>query len=282
VTGTLFMLTSALAFSLMSVLVKIVGQRIPSQEIVLARAIVSLVLSVALLRHAGVPLWGHDRALLCLRGVFGFLGLSCVFYSVTHLPLAEATVIQYLHPSFTALLAALFLAEAISPLFVLTSAISLAGVVLVAKPGFLFGSPEIELPPLGLAAAIGGAFFSGCAYVTVRKLSAREHPLVIVFYFPLVAVPATLPTLIGRFVWPEGIEWLLLAAIGVATQIGQVSLTRGVQLMPAGRATAISYMQVAFATLLGVAIFGEIPTFWTWMGAGLIVAGTVVNSRLKR
>jgi drug/metabolite transporter (DMT)-like permease len=92
--GARFMLLSAFAFSVMSVLVKWAGQRLPSQEIVVARAAVSLVLSWLMLRRAGVDLWGHARGWLLLRGVFGFLGLSCVFYSLTHLPIAEATVIQ--------------------------------------------------------------------------------------------------------------------------------------------------------------------------------------------
>ena len=56
-----------------------------------------------------------------------------------------------------------------------------------------------------------GAFFAGCAYVCVRKLGATEHPLVIVLYFPLVALlaaPVTVPFMAEAAVWPIGSEWL--------------------------------------------------------------------------
>ena len=70
--GALLMLLSAFAFSVMTVLVKLVGQRIPSQEIVVARALVSLVLSWSLLRRSGISPWGEDRLWLWIRGGLGF------------------------------------------------------------------------------------------------------------------------------------------------------------------------------------------------------------------
>src|SRR5688572_20362062 len=99
------MIVSAFAFSVMTLLVKLAGQRIPSQEIVTVRAALTLLLSYAALRRAGLPVLGTRRPLLIVRGLFGFAALSCIYYAVTHMPLAEATVIQYLHPPFTALLA---------------------------------------------------------------------------------------------------------------------------------------------------------------------------------
>jgi drug/metabolite transporter (DMT)-like permease len=275
------MVGSALAFSLMTVCVKQVGTRLPSQEIVLARALVSLVLSFVLLRRAGVAPLGTHRGWLLLRGLCGFAGLSCVFYSVTHLPLAEATIIQYLHPTFTALIAAATLGERTSFRIVVASAVSLLGVGLVARPAWLVdalgGTAEaaIALPPLALAAAVGGAFFSAAAYVVVRRLAGREDPLVIVLYFPLVTVPATLPTVIGDFTWPRGVEWALLLAIGVLTQAGQVWLTRGLALLPAARGTALSYVQVVFAIVWGAVFFGELPGVLALLGALLVVGGTL-------
>lgn len=273
--GVRYMAASALAFSVMSALVKAAGERLPSQEIVLARAVVALVLSWALLRRAGIDPWGHHRRLLLLRGTFGFLGLLCVFYSLTHLPLAEATVIQYLHPVFTGILAGLVLGERGGRTLAVGVALSVAGVVAVAKPAALLGGSS-TLPPLALAAALGGAFFSACAYVLVRRLAATEHPLVIVFYFPLVAAPASIPAVLPVWVWPEGIEWLLLLGVGVATQLGQVALTHGMRHEPAGRATALSYLQVAFAALWGALFFGELPDAWTALGALLILGGTAL------
>ena len=105
------MAQSALAFSVMSALVKQAGTRLPSQEIVFVRSLVSLAMSLALLRHAGVSLWGQRRGLRFLRGLRGYAALSCVFFAVTHLPLAEATRIQYLQIAFAAVWGWLLFAE---------------------------------------------------------------------------------------------------------------------------------------------------------------------------
>ena len=265
------MVQSAFAFSIMTLLVKLVGQRLPSQEIVAARALVSLVLSYGLLRRAGVSPWGYERRWLWLRGVLGFLGLSCVFGAVTHLPLAESTVLQYLHPAITALLAGLFLGEALSGRLFLATATSLLGVALVARPEFLFGANAGSLDPFWVGIALCGAFFSASAYVVVRRLSRTEHPLVIVFYFPLVTLPLSIPTMLPQFIMPEGREWLFLLGIGLATQIGQVSLTRGLSQLPAATGTALSYLQVVFAAVWGYWIFGEGIDGWTILGGSLVV-----------
>ena len=279
--GVRFMVASALAFSAMNALVKVVGTRIPSQEIVFSRALVSVLLTVVLLARAGVPFFGENKPLLVLRGVFGFCGLSCVFFAVTRLPLAEATVLTYLHPVFTALLAAIFLREPIGRGVTIGAVFSLAGMLLVAKPAALFGA-SAPLDALATAAAVAGAFFAGCAYVCVRKLGATEHPLVIVLYFPLVAVltaPATVPLMAEEAVWPSGPEWLWLLGVGVCAQVGQVALTRGMQHEPAGRATALSYLQIVFAGMWGIALFGEVPDGLTLAGAALIIAGAFVAGR---
>lgn len=280
--GFLYMAQSALAFAVMGALVKSAGQRLPVGEIVLARGLVSLALSLVTLRRAGVHPLGVRRGRLLGRGLIGASGLACVFYAVTRLPLAEATVIQYLHPVFTALLAALLLRERTGAGLALSIALGAAGVLAVARPAFLFGGAAAPLPPLALAAALAGAFLSACAYVAVRHLSATEHPVVIVFYFAWVAVASSLPMAARSLVWPEGVEWLLLAGVGVCAQLGQVAMTHGLRLEPASRATALSYLQVVFAAGFGALFFGERPGLWTWLGALLILSGTLVALREGR
>ncbi|HKP59997.1 MAG TPA: DMT family transporter [Polyangiales bacterium] len=273
------MLVAAFAFSVMTLLVKLAGQRLPAQEIVAARALLTLVFSYVALRRAGIATLGSGRPLLWLRGVFGFLALSSVYYAVTHLPLAEATVLQYLHPPLTALLAALVLREPFDRSVFWSLLLGLTGMVLIAQPAALFGSESAALSPLGLAAAVAGAVFSSCAYVTVRKLGASEHPLVIVLYFPLVALPASIPAMLGGAIWPRGIEWLWLLLVGISTQIGQVSITRALTLDAAGRNAAYSYVQVPFAAVWGALFFDALPNGYGMLGSVLILAGAVLNMR---
>lgn len=273
--GVAYVATSAFAFSIMTAFVKAAGERIPSQEIVAARAVVSLVLSWALLRHAGLSPWGTRRKLLLLRGFLGYLALACVFHAVTALPLADATVIQYLYPAFTAVLATLLLGERPTPAIVVSGVAGLVGVMMVAQPSAVFGHGAAPLDARDVSIAVLGALLTAMAYVVVKKLSPDEHPLVIVFYFPLVTLPATFPFLWTSAVMPQGREWLYLLGVGLATQFGQVLLTRGLQYETATRATALTYLQVVFATLWGVTFFGEVPGAWTVAGAALVVGSSL-------
>ena len=123
------MILSAFGFSLMAVCVKLAsGQGIPVLEIVAARALVSLFLSYIAVRRKGISLLGHKKHLLLSRGVVGALALMCVYYAITHLPLAEATVLQYLHPMFTAVLAFAFLKERIQASTLLSVVFSFIGI----------------------------------------------------------------------------------------------------------------------------------------------------------
>ena len=273
--GLAHMVAAAFYFSLMSVFVKLAGRTLPSSEIVFFRAAVSLVLTSILLRRAGISPWGHRRGLLFLRGLLGFLGLLCFFSAITRLPLADVTVIHYTNPVLTALLAALLLGEGIHRRDMVGLALSLAGVILVARPGFLFGAAT-ALDPGAVTLAMGGAVFSALAYTTVRKLGQTEHYLVVVFWFPLVATPGSIPLMLEQAIMPAGMAWIWLLGVGLATQAAQIHLTRGLHAEKAGRAMSMSYIQILFAAVLGALVFGDLPGPWTWLGAGLVVAGTLV------
>jgi drug/metabolite transporter (DMT)-like permease len=281
--GMRYMVLSAFGFSLMAVCVKLAsGQDIPVLEIVAARALVSLVLSYIDVKRKGISLLGHKKHLLLSRGMVGALALMCVYYAITRLPLAEATVLQYLHPMFTAVLALMFLKERIQTSTMLSILFSFIGLLLVARPEFLFGVSQSNFPLLAIGAAVLGAFGSAVAYVFVRKLNETEDASVIIFYFPMVALPISLGLLGADFVMPTGWTWLTLLFVGVFTQIGQIGLTKAMKTETASKATAFSYLQVVFAVLLGWALFGEVPDVWVILGGGFILFGAILNVFMKR
>ena len=278
--GMRYMAAGALAFSVMSLLVKIGGQRLPSQQMVMVRAVITLALSAWAVRHAAVSPWGSRdrRGLLVLRGIVGFLALTCFYHSIVHLPLADATVIQYTNPVFAGLLAVPFLGERLRRREVMSVVVSMAGVALVMRPSFIFGHGA-ALDPVTVGIGLAGAMFSATAYVTVRKLGATEHPAVIVFYFSLISVFAALPTALPGALWPTPVEWLVLLGIGVTTQLGQMAITHGLRLERAGPATATAYLQIVFAALWGILFFTELPDWGTVLGAALIVGSTLALAR---
>jgi drug/metabolite transporter (DMT)-like permease len=280
--GVRYMVLSALGFALMSACVKYVSTYgIPVFEIVAARALVSLVLSYLDVKRKGISVWGHNRPLLLLRGIVGSLALICVYYAVTTLPLAEATILQYIHPIFTALLAFWFLKESIQKSTIICIVLSIFGLTFMVGP--TLGSNTAEsLPLFSVGVALLGAFGSSIAYVIVRKLSQTEDSSVIIFYFPLVTLPVSILLIGDDFVMPDWYLTMMLVLVGVFTQIGQLGLTKAMQTQAAGKASAYSYVQIVFSILLGLALFNEVPTVWTYIGGSLIVIGALVNTFGKR
>jgi drug/metabolite transporter (DMT)-like permease len=276
-TGARYMLVSALGFALMAACVKLVAARgIPLLEIVAARSLVSLVISYVDVRRKGLSLWGTHRALLATRGVVGALALICVYYAVMTLPLAEATLLQYMHPMFTALLGLLLLKEGIQHSTVICILFSITGLIVMVEPGVFSGAAPV-LPPFSVAVALVGAFGSAVAYVLVRRLSLQEDASVIIFYFPLIALPLSVALLGDQFIMPDGESLVLLLMVGIFTQIGQLGLTHAMRYGTAGKTAAYSYIQVIFAVTLGWVVFGELPSLWTWVGGGLIITGALLN-----
>lgn len=275
--GVRFMVLSAFGFALMSATVKHVSLHgIPVFEIVAARALVSLVISYLDVKRKRISVWGNNKALLFARGAVGTMALMCVYYSVTTLPLAEATIFQYIHPVFTALLAMLFLKERIQFSTLICIVLCVLGVYVIVRPE-TSASTEHVLPMFSVMIAILGAFGSSIAYVIVRKLSQTEDSSVIIFYFPLVALPASIVLMGDQFVIPDLYLTMMLVLVGVFTQIGQLGLTKAMQTQEAGKASAYSYVQIIFSVVLGMVFFGELPSAWTYLGGALIVTGALIN-----
>ncbi|WP_413113292.1 DMT family transporter [Thaumasiovibrio sp. DFM-14] len=274
--GVRYMTLSALGFALMATCVKTVSTYgIPVFEIVAARALVSLIISYLDVKRKGISIWGNNKPLLVARGAVGTLALICVYYAVTTLPLAEATILQYIHPVFTALLAVVFLKERVHASTIICIVLCLLGLTVMVQPGLSQGNSE--LPPFSIMIAILGAFGSAIAYVIVRKLSQTEDSSVIIFYFPLIALPMSLFLMMDEFVMPSLLICFLLILIGIFTQIGQYGLTKAMQTQEAGKATAYAYVQIIFSIILGALFFNELPSIWTLLGGALIVIGALIN-----
>ena len=272
-----FMLLSASAFALMTACVKLVGTyNIPIFEIVAARGLISLIISYVDIKRKKIPVWGNNKKLLVARGVVGSFALVCVYYAVTTLPLAEATLLQYTYPVFTAILAFLFLKERIQRSTLICIAFCLLGLLAMVKPNLSIDQ-GVVLPWFSVFVALGGALGSAIAYVIVKRLSNSEDSSVIIFYFPLMALPLSLILLGDGFVMPNTEALILLLFVGIFTQVGQIGLTKAMQTEVAAKVSAFSYVQVIFSALLGIFIFNEVPSVWTFIGGSLIIVGALIN-----
>ena len=274
--GSIALIGSALAFSLMTVCIKQLNGRLPVAELVFFRSVFSLIITKLFMNNASISPWGSNKILLLIRGLLGTAALFCVFTAIDSLTLATATIIQYTYPTFIALLAWLILGEKLRKRVFFAILLGWIGIQIVVRPFWLNDVSE-ELPFAAIGIALSGAILTALAYITVRKLSEKEHPLVIVFYFPLTSIPITLPFLVKEWVLPTSSEWVWVIGIGAFTQVGQILITHGLRILPAAYAGSINYTQVLFASLWGLIVFSEPLTLYIIIGAACVLGATLIS-----
>lgn len=267
------MVISALGFALVNLTVKFLD-RIPATELVLFRSIISLSISYYFLKRRKIPVLGNSRFYLVLRGVFGVSALSMFFITLQKLPLASAITIQYLSPIFTALFGIFMLKEKVKHWQWLFFLISFAGIAVIK--GF-----DSNITPGLFILGIASAICSGMAYNFIRLVKNTDHPLVVVFYFPLVATPVMAIISLFNWVTPVGIEWLLLVLMGVLTQIAQINMTKGLQSAEINEVASIKYVGIIFAISFDLWIFGVSYKLSSLIGILLVLTGVILNLRYK-
>jgi drug/metabolite transporter (DMT)-like permease len=271
--GVKYMLLSTLFFSLMNVSVKLVSH-IPAAEVIMFRSIISLFISYIYLRRANVSVWGNNHIWLVARGVAGATALLLFFNTLQNIPLATAATVQYMSPIFTAILGIFIVKERVRPWQWVFFGLSFAGVLVIE-------GVETDVDTFYLWLGVLSSVFSGIAYTIVRRLNTKEHPLVIIFYFPLVTLPVVGIYSAFNWVQPEGWDWALLLLVGVLTQLGQYYMTMSYQTEEISKVANLNYIGIIYALILGYFLFGELFNLWSYIGMALVLLGVVLNMRYK-
>lgn len=272
--GVRYMLVATSFFAVMNVLIKYIP-RIGPVEIVFFRSIVSFVISFITVKRLGISIWGNNKKWLIIRGVAGSVALLMFFATIQQMPLASAVAIQYTSPIFTTILGIFIVRERVYSVQWFFFLVALLGVFLIQ--GF---DPRVSMWQVIIG--VGSAFGAGVAYNSIRKLKFSEHPLVIIFYFPLITIPIT-----GTFLlftgWttPDLIELLVLISIGVTTQFAQYFLTKAYQLDDLSKVSSIQYIGIIFALIFGYFFFDESYTLKSFAGILIILVGVISNIWFK-
>jgi drug/metabolite transporter (DMT)-like permease len=265
------MLIASISFAWMNACVKYIDH-IPVVEIILIRALVTLIISYITLRKKGVNPWGNHHKFLIARGIFGALGLLCYFYTLQQMALANAIVILYLSPLFTTVIALLFLKESVRIIQWISFAISITGVLMVK--GFS------NVTTFDFAIGVAGAFFTGLAYNAIRNMKGKEDADVIIFYQPLIALPFIILIMLFlpyQIVIPNALDWVFLIGTGIFTQIGQYYITRAYQADSAARISSVSYIGIIWAVLIGKFLFDDSYPISVLSGMLIVLIGVFIN-----
>lgn len=268
--GVALCLAAGSVFTIMNWMIKTAGTTLPAAEVGFFRALIGLLFTLPL--ALAVMGWNAFRTphmgRHALRGALGAASMVLSFYAMIHLPLAEATAYNFSKSLFVVPLAAFFLGERLNPGRIAAVLVGFGGVLVMLRPdtGFAGGMS----PAAG--AALAAAFLIGFIVVLVKQLMRTEAPTTVLLYFGVFmtlfsAIPAA-------FVWrmPVGHEWTVLIAIGALGTAAQSLIIRAYRAADATMLAPIEYIQLVFAAAIGFTMFGDIPTWASVAGAGLIVA----------
>ncbi len=271
--GAIFMVIAALLFAGMGALVKLVSASLPNEMVVFFRSAMGLVVLLPWFWRQGLA--GIRTTALpqhLARSAAGLGAMYCFFYAIAHLPLAEATLLNYSTPLFIPFIAAAWLGERIPRGLWQILIMGMVGVVLILKPGLALFTPAALV---GLASGILAAF----AMTGIRRLSRTEPVTRIVFYFTAFSAVVSAVPLLWRWQTPGPEWWGALIAIGVLATAAQLFLTRAYRCAPAAQVGPFTYMTVVFAATAGWLFWDEIPDGLSLLGALLVMAGGVYTIR---
>jgi drug/metabolite transporter (DMT)-like permease len=267
-------------FSLMTVCVKKIDNRIPIYELVFFRSLLSLLITSLIINKKNLNPWGKNKPLLILRGILGTIALVCIFYAIKNMPLNISTVIQYTYPIFISVFAGILINEKITKNLIIASITGWLGILIILNP-YQLSSLNIELDKFTVLIAFLGAISTALAYVTVKKLSLTEDIFIIIKYFPLISVITLSPIVFFNWVTPNINDLIWILGIGMFTQAGQTFLTIGLKKLPTSEAARINYLQVLFGSLWGILFFNELININFIFGAVLVLLGTIISTSKK-
>jgi len=278
--GIALILTSTVFLGVSDVTAKYLSTTLPSIEIAWIRFLVfALVMVPAML--PGSPLYAlrsERPGLQAMRGI-ALLSSSLFFISgLRFLPIAEASATTFVAPLFVTALSIFFLGESVGVRRWLATAVGLMGVVIILRPGSSAFHLAAFFP-------IVSALAWACTLIMTRMMSGREHVLTTMTYSSIVGV--CILSVLVPFVWvaPSWHDVLFGILIGVASTAGQWIVVLAFRYADASVLAPFSYTQLLWVSILGFAIFGEVPDIWTVTGAVFIVASglyTAHRERLRR
>lgn len=275
--GIIYMIFSALAFSIQNVIVKELSYTMETGEIAFFRGLFSSVLILGLMRIQHIHFSKSDRPTLVFRGIMGGAGMICIFYALRGMPLADVSILSQLSAFFVMLFAAIFLKEVLPKGAGMPLIVIILGGCLVVRP---WNFSSFNVYSLFVMAQ---AVFAAAAYTTVSKLtgSGRHHQYEIVLYF-LVCACISGALLMGLdFQVPNRREWSLYVALGIVTVVAQIWMTDAYAKANPVVVSFVAYIGVFFNALWGYMIFDETLTGLTILGGIGIIGGSMYLTKLK-
>lgn len=263
--GMGWMLATGLCFVAVNGIVRWLDGALPAPQAAFIRFVFGLVflsplLVGALRRGFPMPVW----RLLAWRAALHVLAVCTWFYAMARITVAEATAIGFLNPIFVTVGAALFMNERLSARRIAAVGVALLGALIVLRPG---------LRPLdpGHLSQIVAALAFGASYLVAKRITDHVPAAVVVAVMSLTVAIGLAPLAWAVWVPPtaEQIGWLGLVAVFATA--GHYTMTRAFAVAPMTVTQPVTFLQLIWASLLGMLVFGEPLDTWVILGGAVMI-----------
>lgn len=278
VRGALWMLAEAACMAAMLAAVRLLTREgVPPHEAAFFRGFFGLLvltpwLAATLRRRPGL-LWPPEWRLMLIRNVLSVAGMIAMFLGISGLVISDVVAIQFTHPLFVVIGAALILRESVGPARWGAVAAGFVGALVIIRPGYA------EVNPL-VFAVLFSAMMNGGVQLITKHVSPNVTGSVLVFNMNLLLAPVALALAWDGWVWPAPrlLPWVF--AVGLFGTLAHVFLARAFRAADASLVGPVDFMRLPVAALLGWTLFAEASDGWTWLGAAIIAAAVVLITRL--
>ena len=259
------MLLTGMLFVGVTVAVRYLGTNMNPVQAAFIRYCFGIVLILPLLSRAGIMSLDRDRLdFHALRGLVHGGGVILWFLAMSRIPISEVTALGFTTPIFVTLGAAVFLSERLKPYRVAAVVLGFIGALLILRPG-------LRVIDIGALAQLGAAPLFACSYLMAKSATRREaSSMIVVLLSVFCTLTLALPALL---VWrtPTLDELLLLGLTALLATSGHYCMTRALEAAEVSAVQPFTFLQLVWATILGLILFDETPDVWIWIGGAVIV-----------
>lgn len=274
--GIALMLGFCVVAPLGDAVAKLLGGNVPIGEIVLVRFAVQFVVLAPLVWYSG-RLWrmqGRVLWLAFLRTILHIIGIAAMFSALSYLPLADAVAIAFVMPFFMLLLGKFVLNEAVGTRRIIACLVGFMGTLLIVQPAFAsVGWPAL----LPIFVAINFSFFMLITRQIAKKtdpigLQAVSGAMAVVVMTPFLALGHLLGVPHFNLIAPDLNAWVMMIGLGVLGTVAHLLMTWSLRYAPSATLAPMQYLEIPFATLLGLLIFGDLPNNLAALGIAITIS----------
>ena len=272
--AALWMIGAMISFSLMAISGRELAPELNTFEIMFFRSLIGLVIVLVIGFFIGtLRQIKTDRiGLHLLRNTAHFTGQNLWFLAVAFIPFSQLFALEFSTPLWVALLAPMFLGEALTRRRLLSVGIGFSGVLIVARPDLSQLDPAIS-------AAMACAICFACSLMATKKLTIDQSITCILFWLTLMQLGMGLVAVVltGGVSVPQGFDYIWVITVGICGLTAHFCITKALALAPAIVVIPLDFLRLPLISLIGFLVYDEALEWTVLFGAMLIFAAVFVN-----